>query len=534
MTSPIGRHARPEVRGQVLVLTALLMVILIGFTGLAIDVSNGLVTQRWERSVADAAALSGAQDLQIPGSRALPTSAEYAKAKANAMKILVNQLDGTSTPTASSCFTSAGCAMPGTGYEVSIQTPSPSCVDCQAARAVQVSVRRPGFGLFFAPILGHDEWTVSSTSVAGMVHARQYGVVTLRPPRPRANGTDQNEKNIDVVGGSKIIVDNADIGTNTNMNMDGLASGTEVRLQSGFHVYHYDPYQLWADPPPGEQLTSLINDPMYSIPNRAAGAPATYTNLASARMPAADCTAEMALVPPQYRVAGVSVRDMDPTKVTCLLPGIYTFNVGNNNNDEVVLLTTLPGNGVYFFDRGLNIGASLIGGYEAGQPGVALVFKSCDTSANCPFAANNSVQVLLNAGEEYGGTGDPADPAEWAGGDVVTTHEDPILMSLLVEKDPVCIVQATEPSNSCSTGNGTIRIPGNGNLFVAGIQYAPTDNVIVRGNGTGTTGVLGQVISWTIEFSGGASLNLEAAIADRGGTLRLDPACSPGVALCNP
>jgi hypothetical protein len=165
---------------------------------------------------------------------------------------------------------------------------------------------------------------------------------------------------------------------------------------------------------------------------------------------------------------------------------------------------------------------------------VALVFKSCDTAANCPLGANNSEQILVNAGEAYGGTGAAADPAEWAGGEVVTTHDDPILMSLLVEKDPVCVVQATEPSNSCSTGNGTIRIPGNGNLYIAGIQYAPTDNVIVRGNGTGTTGVLGQVISWTIEFSGGASLNLEAAIADRGGTLRLDPACSPGVAVCNP
>jgi hypothetical protein len=230
MIAPRRGVAEPDVqRGQVLVLTALLMAILIGFTGLAIDVSNALVTQRWERSVADAAALAGAQDLQIPGSRALPTVTEYAKAEANAMRILVNQLDGTSTPTESSCFTSTGCAMPGTAYEVSIQTPSPSCVDCQQARAVQVSVRRPGFGVFFARIFGQTDWNVTSTSVAGMVHAKQYGVVTLRPPRPRANGTDQNEKNIDVVGGSKVIVDNADIGTNTNLNMDGLASGTEVR-----------------------------------------------------------------------------------------------------------------------------------------------------------------------------------------------------------------------------------------------------------------------------------------------------------------
>jgi hypothetical protein len=58
------------------------------------------------------------------------------------------------------------------------------------------------------------------------------------------------------------------------------------------------------------------------------------------------------------------------------MPGIYSFNVSNNNNDQVILLTTLPGNGVYFFDRGLDIGASLIGGYRRtsrGGPGVQVL-----------------------------------------------------------------------------------------------------------------------------------------------------------------
>ena len=525
--------------GQVLVIVALALVFLIGMTGLAIDVSHAYMTQRWERSVADAAALSAAQSLQIPGSRAFPTATEYQAAKDNAVHILTNQLGGTATPTAASCFTPAGCPMPGTNYEISVQTPVPAggCVDCDVLRAAQVSIRHPQFGLFFAPIANQTQWTVRATSVAGIVMSRQYGVVTLRPPRPRANGTDQNEKNIDVVGGSKIIVDNADIGTNTNLNMDGLASGTEVRLQTGYKVYHYDPYQLWPAPPDGEQISSLIQDPMYSIPQRGAGSPQTYTaaDLSDAKLSSADCQAEILNVPTTYKVAGVAVRDMDPSKVHCFKPGIYTRNVSNNNNDEVVLLTTLAGNGVYFFDKGLDVGASLIGGYEGGAPGVALVFKACGSAANCPLNGNNAVQVVLNFGEAYaGGGGDPATAAEWAGGTVETNIGDPILMSLLVEKDPICVVQATEPSNTCTTSNGTIRLPGNGNLWVAGIQYAPTDNVIVRGNGSGSTGVLGQVISWTIEFSGGASLNLEAAIADDNGVLRLDPACSPGVATCMP
>jgi hypothetical protein len=47
-------------------------------------------------------------------------------------------------------------------------------------------------------------------------------------------------------------------------------------------------------------------------------------------------------------------------------------------------------------------------------------------------------------------------------------------------------------------------------------------------------GVLGQIISWTITFNGSSTLNLEAFIVDDLGVLRLDPACSPTVPICNP
>jgi uncharacterized membrane protein len=56
---------RRNQRGQILPLTVIMLVVLIGITGLAIDVSSALSTQRFERAVADAASLAGAQDLQI-------------------------------------------------------------------------------------------------------------------------------------------------------------------------------------------------------------------------------------------------------------------------------------------------------------------------------------------------------------------------------------------------------------------------------------------------------------------------------------
>jgi hypothetical protein len=541
-----SRSSSPE-RGQVLVMTALMMVVLIGIAGLAIDISAAYLREREERAIADAAALAGGQDLQIPGSRALPGADEYAAAKEHAMDVLVARLEASSPPTAGSCFTSAGCALPGTPYEVSIQTPSPSHVDCTPARCIQVAVRQPSFGLTFARIFGFDNWTVTSTSVAGIVQARQYGLVTLRPPDPR--GGTANNDDIFITGGSVVTIRNADAGTNTNLVCSGAATGSALRLDPDFDVYHFDPHEAWVSPPgecasptpSGVELSSPIDDPAYPIPQRTAvalGCPTTSTttctytdaNLDDAKLSTAACDAEIAArVPTQYAV--------DPANTICYMPGIYTNELVVSANTDVALLTP----GVYFFDEGVDISGSLIGGYEAGQPGVALVLKSCGSASNCPFKGNNAVLVALNFGSAYQDTsGAKATAAQWAGGLVQTTTNPAVLMSVMVEPDPVCLggsFPLAEPSNSCTSSNHTLKFPGNSNLWVAGVQYAPTDNTDVSGNRSTQQGVLGQIISWTITFHGGASLNLEAFFVDTGGVLRLDPACSPtrdSPPECNP
>ena len=132
-----------------------------------------------------------------------------------------------------------GCPLPGTPYVVSIRTPSPSYVDCEPERCIQVAIRRPSFGLVFARILGFDSWSVNTTSVAGRVDERQYGIVTLRPPLPRGPA-DANEKDIFITGGSKVVVGNADVATNTNLLCSG--SGSELVLDPGYRIYHFDPY----------------------------------------------------------------------------------------------------------------------------------------------------------------------------------------------------------------------------------------------------------------------------------------------------
>ena len=104
-------------------------------------------------------------------------------------------------------------------------------------------------------------------------------------------------------------------------------------------------------------------------------------------------------------------------------------------------------------------------------------------------------------------------------------------MTLMVVPDANCRVVQPYPNACNDSQNNELKLPGGGALFVAGVQYAPSDNVKVAGNAAGT-GTVGAIIAWTIGYDSG-SLNQESAASNEVGVLRLDRACSPGE-ICNP
>src|SRR5438105_4138376 len=149
-------------QGQVLVIVALGFIVLLGFAGLVIDIGMADSTQRYERSVVDAASLAGAQQLQLAGSRQVG-AAQYADARTVAMQNLVNEVArGASTPV---CATGGSapyavdvvrCPIPNTPYRVSIRAPSPECISngCDISRSVLVSVTRLNLTTTFARLFG--------------------------------------------------------------------------------------------------------------------------------------------------------------------------------------------------------------------------------------------------------------------------------------------------------------------------------------------------------------------------------------------
>lgn len=536
MTRSVSLLLRPEQsRGQALVLFALMLIALCGIAALAIDVSFAYSTRRFERSVADAASLAGAQDLQSATSRAV-TAAEQVAARGHALDSLVAQLKATGTGPCDPAADVAACALPGTSYLVSVKTPAPSCTGagtstCDADHSVQVSVLDPSFQTTFAQVLGQSTWSVGETSVSGMTWSPKYAVITLQPPDLKKNLSDANLcKDLVVSGnGTQLNVLQGDIGTNTSAatTLKGIIS-----LADGFKIYHIDdltgaaaqcdatnpPDATWSQDangdPQGAKITTLIQDPAYPYASFT-GAPtyatqsAGVTACSGADYPT-DWTAEL-------------------TGAICYKPGVYSAKFTLNQNTDVAYL--MPG--AYSFPAGMKIGGSLYGGLISSRPGVVLVFPEGQTLLN----ANNAMNFVLNYGSQgcTFQTSCQASPAtDWAGKPVVTPAG--LVITIEVRRDGACF-SGTNPiiSASCSTNqDSTIALAGKGQLAVAGVIYAPSDNVHVAGQ-TGTTGQVGQIIAWTVTYTGGATLNQTYPGGLSAGLLRIDAACSaPGEPCVSP
>ena len=534
-------------RGQVLPLTALFMTSLLLLAALAIDVTSVLSAERFYTTTADAAALAGAQDLQKAKSRLIDGD-DQARARGHAMEVLMDRLGATGTPTGDGCLTSGNitdCALPGTPYLVDIVTPSPSCVSCEPQRSVQVSIQNPSYGLTFAGLVGQRAWNVEASAVAGLQFAAKYAVQTLRPPHPLPNAIDQNRENISVDGTNTWVdVPRGDVGTNTSAYTN---SGGRLTLATGYRIDHID--DITPDPwnqinglPEGRLIQKLIPDPMYTIaqfPDLGGVTPrfgrqedGRWDAVAGHDLPCPEPGSDG--FPPATVGVGVDERDnwpvlRDPAMdVVCYRPGWYEDNQGFNVSANTEVAYLLPG--AYYFDKkGLDVGGSLMGGLISGQPGVTIVIPQ-----TADLAGNNSVAIVLNHGDESceADSCRAAPARDFAGSEVISS--DGLLITIAVPRDETCFDGTTPLDvNSCTTGNSTISLPGNGNLSVTGVVYAPSDNAQINGDNSTQVGEVGQLIAWTVKYGGGAKLQQIYPPPDQVGVVRLDAACT-GLEVCSP
>ena len=502
-------HRDSRSRGQVLPLFVLMLVALLGVAALAVDVSGRYASQRFYRAVADAAALAGAQDLQ--GTNRAVTTDERTTARTHALEVLKDRLGATGDPVGANCQTAGDmsqCDLPGTGFKISIVTPALACSYCDKSHAIEVMVDNPSYQLSFAHVLGFDHWNVWSTSVAGLTFSSKYALVTLQPPKPKPNGSDANlNKNIIVSGNNTVLnVLSGDVGTNTSATT--TLAGT-IRLADNYFIDHVDDLSAigltWTvdalGNPQGRLIPPLIQDPAYPYPSRTGLT--SYKKQADGVDPA--CT-------------GVPVTVTSMTGVVCYKQGIYSSAV-NLGNKEIAYLES----GVYFFDQGLSAGQGnqLLGGLAGGKPGVDLVFPESNTQT---LSGNAADGIRLNLGDISG----PALPAKDLAGNSMVTPQG-LLLTIEVTRDTNCF-SGTNPVNSAAcvndlNQNSTIRLPAGNLTNVAGVIYAPSDNIAINGQ-TSQTGTIGQIVAWTVFYSGGATLNQSYPGGPEIGIVRLDAACT--------
>jgi hypothetical protein len=170
------------------------------------------------------------------------------------------------------------------------------------------------------------------------------------------------------------------------------------------------------------------------------------------------------------------------------------------------------------------------------------MFNECLNT--CIFDGTAAQTIALNVGTKYPpptSSGVSATAAhDWNDQPVQTSGpgspSPAILMTLLVKPDlsclPVPVFPALEPPACDASRNKTLNMAGSGSLDIEGVQYAPTDNVEIRGGSIGV-GQVGQIWAWTIFYSGGTQINQQGAGSLGPGTLRLDAACTAPGTLCN-
>jgi hypothetical protein len=546
-----------------------MIVALFAMAALAIDVSQAYAAMQSYRTATDAAALAGGQDLQ--GTTRAISGTDQTNARRDALESLARQLAPAGqpyvAPSGPNCDPSANippgpqpCQIPNTPYEVRITTPVAACVSCDPSHSVAVSVGNPNFQLSFSRALpGFDHWNVSRTSVAGLQFSASYALVTLRPPRPQPNGADQNLDDIDLNGGSgggfsthtTVNIINGDVGTNTYVSTN---SDTMVQLLDGpppagrptpnYRIYHYDQIGACANPttscdtwnkditnqyPVGWRISQLLNDPQY-LPNPIPRPTGSSGNLdMSTGLVGTSCDGTGGCSP-TFACPGAPANSL-PNGTLCYKPGVYPSVFKLTGSEPGAYLQS----GVYFFDQGIQIGSgqSLRGGLQSNLPGVAIVVQQNVSGSNKGFDTASADVVDLNGGDPSClSSCTRATPARDVNGNPVATPQG-LAITIYVPRDPACFTGAV-PQLCSDNQNNAVSIGGNSAVIVSGVIYGPSDNMTIASNSTSQTGVLGQIISWTVTYTGHATLNQEGPPQIQGGTLRLDAACTAPGTPCSP
>lgn len=522
-------------RGQIVVIVAFAMIVLIGIAALAIDLGFSWMLRRQEQNAADPAALAAARFISDPdpvtglqsfdatkGSPGWNAACSYARANG---------------------FFSAG----NTGCDVEAGTymdlkypPDASAGDFAGQPGMVQVIISAQHESFFGRIFGQTRATVTTDAVA----ARQRGntnsnsLVALKPdgcavarthgtgsisifPAPGYSGnggyvhvnsdcgSNTADDNCDPPSNGALVVGGTSVLSAPKVNVHGGCKGSEPTCP--------DPmYGALCDPVAGplDEASYQVGDPLgglrfpawdTSLPGARCGITAPPTTAVGSE----GCGETGGRIP--WAASPASACPGLPSGFTCveLDPGIY---YGGWDIGKKVVVTLKPG--IYVIaGGGINIGStgnlnSLAGGSSAAP---ILIYNTDNPVYGdaCPGAGTTKCQGSLD----------------------LTADADLMLAGLLADQPcpPVTTTggcpfggmviwydksgsQPTNDNASCAGGAACVDIEGGANLSISGTIYAPRAHVNLEGNagtncsGSPTQEAAVQIISWTWDLGGTGDL----------------------------
>jgi Flp pilus assembly protein TadG len=519
-----AKRAPRAPRGQVLVLVALAMTVLLLIAGLVLDYGIWLVQERAMRNAADGAVQAGVSELV----KRPITSAKQQNAATHAMEYLNDQLTlglppGQIAAAASHALLDANGfgsedGIPGyTGTDhYLIRTPVTANVSCTGAtwgeRALTVRVQHLA-PRFLSRLLFSGDQPINVCATASL-EGNGYAIAVLKPN----TGSQPNGQNISmklagqdsfvrICGGDVGINSIFDGGPNPPPNSKNQPAYVKFMKPNSGPACTIDNNNKMVttieNPSPSSWSVSAkqvrVEGPTSSDTDDVYQAPTHLQNYI--QIPTWGATYYAALndgaQPTKYIDHSVSVAN----RGSCTAPGGlgYTDTIAPGKFD---LIRTNTGQvwwlcpGVYHFvhgngQQGLQIGQdSIIGGQ-----GVTLVFETgpVHNQDDSAVSISSGGALVLNSPAAGGVT----TAAPWRTGD--PRHDEPI--SIWIKPDGGC---PAIPLASCSASAVFVMGSGSG-LDIQGIIFGPTDNMKIAGNGVHHGA--GEIWAWTIEYLGNSQLD---------------------------
>jgi hypothetical protein len=551
---------RTRDRGQVLVLAALFMVVLLVSAALAVDYGSWLSARRGFQSVVDASSLAAAGRLPAPGTTA-PSPADRDAAAVEAMRYLndhfslgvdITTLSGAAirNKTAPYVITAGG-----TEYCVWIWTPTPSASDkitgpansCNMpgaslyspanfagqSRKVFVMVASPRSG-YFGHVVGIHSEIISALAVAGGSHLN-YAVIALKP---RIGSPDTNLSMTISGSGSNLIVPEGDVGSNYSLRWGGTGSsvvftagGEQVvdlaepgSIQGNGSVLNGTTQQLedypiedpgYAAPPPPFCVGAVTTDcwtpwasttPVTASYNGVYPACVSSSDRANHRLDltSPSCTFPVTIYPGKYE------RILIPSGATVVMSPTCQAGdtVCRDPNGDGSTADTYAG--VYYLtSTSSNSGLRMNG--TPGSPttlsgcGVLVILDPNETGGSRVQmnVSGNGNNLLINS-PQISGCNMKSEPRNPTGttnfvwyGLGASDFTNPVSVWVRPNQNGYSMTATNNGSNVITLGAGST-------IWENGVIYAPQDNTIVSGGPAGSG--VGQIVSWTITYTGNSNI----------------------------